>query len=60
MVQNIDVIFRFVTIHAFDRRTDGQTETDRFLMIGPRCSAVKITQHKTITATTNKQAAHAL
>ena len=43
-VKNLDrSFFRFVTIHAFDRRTDGQT--DSFLLVRPpciQCSAVKI------------------
>ena len=28
--------FRFVTIHAFDKRTDGQTDRQSFSAAGPR------------------------
>jgi len=36
--------FRFVTMHAFDRRTDGQTDgqTNIFSWLIPPCSAVKM------------------
>ena len=34
--------FRFVTIHAFDRRTDGQTEISSLDHVCIACSAVKI------------------
>jgi len=34
--------FRFVTIHAFDRQTDGQTEFSSLDRVCIPCSAVKI------------------
>ena len=43
MVQNVNIsFFRFVTMHAFDRQTDGQTEFSSYDRVCIPCSAVKM------------------
>ena len=45
--KNLDwFFFRFVTIHRFDGRTDGQTEISSLDRVCIQCSAVKISMHK--------------
>ena len=43
-IKNLEIFFfRFVTMHAFDRRTDGQTDrrTDRILIVRPRLHSMQ-------------------
>ena len=43
--KNLDIsFFRFVTIHTFDRRTDGRTEFSSLDRVCIACSTVKIMQ----------------
>jgi len=48
MVKNLDrSFFHFVTVHAFDRRTDGRTEFSLLDRVCIPCSAVKKDRGKT-------------
>jgi len=53
--KNLDRTFlRFVTIHAFDRRTDGQTDSFLVAIVGAGipCSAVKTMLQRSILVNT--------